>query len=76
MDEEHYQDPQRYEPYDYHQYHEEFIGHHNEAIAPGNHHGTYQKVSSVGEHQFLGHEAERMSCTGDIHCAWGVPMET
>ena len=33
MDEEHYQDSQGYEPYDY-QYHEDLIGDHNEAIAP------------------------------------------
>ena len=34
-----------------------------------NHHGTYRKVSSMGQQQFLGHKAERIRCTGDIHCA-------
>ena len=76
MDEEHYQDSQGYEPYDY-QYHEELIGHHNEAIAPGNRHGAYRKVSLMREQQFSEHKSNSQNmCMGDMrYCACNLCIE-
>ena len=77
-DEEHYQDSQGYEPYDS-QYYEELISHHNEAIAPGNHHGAYRKVSLMREQQFQFSEHQSNSqnmCMGDMrYCACNLCIE-
>ena len=78
MDEEHYQDSQGCEPYDY-QYHEELTGQNHETIVSGSHHGNHQNVSLMREQQFQFSEHQSNSqnmCMADMrYCACNLCIE-